>query len=100
MCNTLATQKIDSSVHWFYTLPKSASRGATLERFRQSEAQFRELPNLIRKYFCYGEGSLTGPSVYLWESEAAARDFFSEVFLAGFEEKFGCLCPNWFSWTP
>lgn len=61
-----------------------------MERFKKSEANFRCLDKLSRKYFCYDEASNTGHSVYLWESEAAARAFFSEKFLAGFAEKFGC----------
>ncbi|MGB0507714.1 MAG: hypothetical protein ACPGGK_16125 [Pikeienuella sp.] len=73
-----------------YTFPKPVTRDALVERFKQSEARFRALPKLIRKYFCYDETSRTGRSVYLWENEADARAFFSKTFLAGFEDKFGC----------
>ncbi len=73
-----------------YSFPKPVARAALLERFKKSEANFRGLPKLIRKYFCYDEATRTGHSVYLWESEAAARAFFSETFLEGFAEKFGC----------
>lgn len=73
-----------------YTFPKPVPRAALLERFKKSEANFRCLDKLSRKYFCYDEASNTGHSVYLWESEATARAFFSEKFLAGFAEKFGC----------
>ena len=76
-----------------YTLPNPRSRAAMLERFKQSEARFQSLPNLVRKDFCYDEASHTGHSVYLWDSEAAARGFFSEAFLTGFEKSFGCR-PN------
>ncbi len=73
-----------------YVLPKPVPRAKLLERFEQSAVRFRTVANLTRKYFCYDEASGTGHSVYLWESEADARAFFSEAFLAGFEEKFGC----------
>lgn len=73
-----------------YTFPKPVPRAALLERFEQSAARFRTVPRLIRKYFCYDEATGTGHSVYLWESESDARAFFSEAFLAGFAEKFGC----------
>jgi hypothetical protein len=73
-----------------FTFPKPVARDALLSRFKQSEARFRGLPKLIRKYFCYDEANHTGHSVYLWESEADARAFFSEAFIASFAEKFGC----------
>lgn len=73
-----------------FTFPKPIPRAALLERFKKSEANFLGLPKLIRKYFCYDEANRTGHSVYLWESEAAVLAFFSEAFIAGFAEKFGC----------
>jgi hypothetical protein len=73
-----------------FALPKPIPRAALLERFKKSEANFRGLPKLIRKYFCYDEASHTGHSVYLWESEDDARAFFSEEFVTGFAGKFGC----------
>jgi uncharacterized protein (DUF2267 family) len=73
-----------------YTLPKPVARADLLDRFKASEARFRALPTLIRKYFCYDEGHHTGHSVYLWQSEADARAFFSDAFIVGFQERFGC----------
>jgi hypothetical protein len=73
-----------------YTLPQPVARADLLERFKASEARFRALPTLIRKYFCYDEANHTGHSVYLWTSEAEARAFFSEAFVAGFQDRFGC----------
>ena len=72
-----------------YVLPKPAPRAAMMEGFKAVEARFRAAPGLLRKYFAYDEAAHTGHSVYLWESEEAARRFFNEEFLAGFKAKFG-----------
>jgi uncharacterized protein (DUF2267 family) len=72
-----------------YVLPTPVPRNTLAERFKQSDQRFRNVPDLIRKYYCYDEVSGTGHSVYLWTDEAAARAFFSEEFLSSFAEKFG-----------
>jgi diadenosine tetraphosphatase ApaH/serine/threonine PP2A family protein phosphatase len=72
-----------------YVLPQPVPRAALLQQFRQAEATFRAVPQLIRKYFCYDEPAHTGHSVYLWESEAAARAFFDAAFVAHMRQKFG-----------
>ena len=74
-----------------YVLPKPAPRAAMMAGFKAAEARFRAAPGLLRKYFAYDEGAHTGHSVYLWESEEAARRFFDDAFLAGFKEKFGAV---------
>ena len=72
-----------------YKLPKPVPRAVMLENFKGVEAHFRSIPTLIRKYFAYDEANHTGHSVYLWESEEAATKFFSDEFVANFQEKFG-----------
>jgi len=72
-----------------YVLPRPVPRARLLEQFRQAEATFRAVPQLIRKYFCYDEPTHTGHSVYLFESEAAARAFFDTAFVAHMQQKFG-----------
>lgn len=72
-----------------YVLPKRVSRTAMMAGFKAAEAKFRAAPKLIRKYFSYDEIEHTGHSVYLWESEEAARNFFNDEFIAQFKEKFG-----------
>lgn len=56
-----------------YRLPKPVPRATMLEGFKAAEERFRNLPVLIRKYFCYDEANHTGHSVYLLENEAAAK---------------------------
>jgi len=72
-----------------YVLPQPVSRAVMMEGFKAVEARFRSIPTLIRKYFSYDEAQHTGHSVYLWESEEAARNFFNDEFIAQFKEKFG-----------
>ncbi len=72
-----------------YVLPGPVPRDKMMEGFREVEGRFRATPKLIRKYFSYDEGSHTGHSVYLWESEADARAFFNDQFLTQFKAKFG-----------
>ena len=72
-----------------YKLPKPVPRAMMLEGFKGVEARFRGIPTLIRKYFCYDEENHTGHSVYLWESEEAAKKVFNDEFVADFQEKFG-----------
>jgi hypothetical protein len=45
----------------------------------------------VRKYFCYDEPSHTGHSVYLWEDEARAREFFGPLFMKTMLEKFDAV---------
>lgn len=72
-----------------YVLPQPVPRAKLMEGFKEAEARFRSVPTLIRKYFCYDEANHTGHSVYLWKSEADAKAFFNDEFLAGFKAKFG-----------
>lgn len=72
-----------------YELPKPVPREKMTDIFENSAERFRAVPKLIRKYFCYDEENHTGHSVYLWESEADAKAFFNEEFLARFKERFG-----------
>lgn len=72
-----------------YVLPAPVPRAKLLEAFKATEARFRAVPKLIRKYYCYDEANHTGHSVYLFESEEAARDFFDEAMIVTFREKFG-----------
>lgn len=72
-----------------YVLSNPVPRATMLAGFKAAEQRFRTAPDLIRKYFCYDEANHTGHSVYLWESAAAADEFFNEDFYARFKEKFG-----------
>jgi len=72
-----------------YVLPQPTPRGNMAERFKRSEEMFRNTPKLIRKYFCYDEAKHTGHSVYLWETEEAARAFYNDAFLEHFKANFG-----------
>lgn len=72
-----------------FVLPTAVPRATLLEAFEKSAPRFRAAPGLIRKYYCYDEANHTGQSVYLWESEAAARAFMNDAFVTSFQERFG-----------
>lgn len=74
-----------------YPLPVPVGREVMLEEFRAAEASFKAAPGLVRKYFCYDEPSHTGHSVYLWENEAQAREFFGPRFARAMVEKFDAV---------
>jgi heme-degrading monooxygenase HmoA len=56
-----------------------------------AENAFRGVPALYSKQFCYDAESGEGLSVYLWESKAAARNFFNEAFIEAFRTNMGCV---------
>jgi hypothetical protein len=52
------------------------------ERVRKVAAEargmFEGMPNLRNKFFTLGEDGTRARNVYIWESEGAAREFFSD----------------------
>lgn len=77
------------TVFFKYVLPNPVPRAEMLEKFQASEPMFRGVPKLIRKQYGYDEETHTGYSVYTWESEADARAFYNEDFIAHFTKTFG-----------
>lgn len=74
-----------------YRLPVPVEREVMLEEFRAAEGKFQSAAGLVRKYFCYDEPSHTGHSVYLWDTEAQAREFFGPRFTRTMLEKFDAV---------
>ena len=72
-----------------YPLPEPRPREDMLAAFRAAEAQFAQVPGLVRKYFCYDEAAHCGHSVYLFADAAAANAFIGPQFVASLQEKFG-----------
>ena len=73
-----------------YHLPSKPPRAVILERFIGAANNiFKNLPGLLSKQFCYDETTGNGHSVYLWESQARAEEFFSPAFTQHFREAFG-----------
>jgi len=72
-----------------YPLPGPVPRAQMLEAFRAAEAQFAQVPGLVRKYFCYDEAAHCGHSVYLFEGAEAAAAFFGPRFATTMQQKFG-----------
>jgi len=74
-----------------YTPDPSLSEADIEARFEASTPMFVAMPGLITKYFCFDSEKREGVSLYIWESEAAAKDCFdSSQFQDGFRDAFGC----------
>ena len=73
-----------------YNLPGKPPRQAITENFVGAANNiFKGLPGLMSKQFCYDETTGDGHSVYLWESQEQAEEFFSPAFVEHFREVFG-----------
>ena len=73
-----------------YHLPNKPPRAVILEKFIGAANNiFKDLPGLLSKQFCYDETTGNGHSVYLWESQARAEEFFSPAFIQRFQDAFG-----------
>jgi hypothetical protein len=51
--------------------------------------KFRGMPGLVSKTFTFDDDARQAINFYLWESEAAARRFFSEETMAGVTSVYG-----------
>jgi heme-degrading monooxygenase HmoA len=73
-------------------MPDQALSESDIEaRFEASTPIFSSMPGLVRKYFCFDSEQREGVSLYIWESEAAAKACFdSPQFQDGFRNAFGC----------
>jgi hypothetical protein len=56
--------------------------------FRTIAPSFRDVPELIRKQFIYAEDGWAG-GVYLWQTQAAAEQFYAGPWLDGIRERYG-----------
>lgn len=72
-----------------YQLPGPVPRADMLAAFEAAEAQFAQVPGLVRKYFCYDEPAHCGHSVYLFDSKGAAEAFCGPGLAASLQAKFG-----------
>jgi heme-degrading monooxygenase HmoA len=74
-----------------YTPDQALSEADVQARFEASTPIFSAMPGLVRKYFCFDSEQREGVSLYIWESETAAKACFeSPQFLDGFRSAFGC----------
>ena len=48
----------------------------------EARGMFEGMPNLRNKFFTLGEKQNYATNIYVWESEDAAREFFSDQLLA------------------
>ncbi len=51
--------------------------------------KFRGMPGLVSKTFTLDDAARSAVNFYVWDSEAAARAFFSEETLAGVSRVYG-----------
>jgi Putative mono-oxygenase ydhR len=71
-----------------YKLPPQIDQAACAAHFRGIAPGFRAVPGLIRKQFIYAEDGWAG-GVYLWQTRAAAEEFYAGPWLKGIRERYG-----------
>lgn len=74
-----------------YKPANGKSAAEIVESFEASAPFFRNIPGLIRKYFCFDDQAYEGTSVYIWKDRQSAEACFGSAdFLARFKKSFNC----------
>jgi hypothetical protein len=70
------------TVMWTFKVPSGTSKAQLVETIKTTAHTYEGIPGLIRKYYGIAPdgGSLVG--IYLWESEDAAKAFYTEDWVA------------------
>jgi hypothetical protein len=76
-------------VMWTYAVPPNLDEPAIREQFQNVAGNYLGVPGLIRKYFGFTEDAASVIGIYLWETKAAADDFYSDDWKAGVTERWG-----------
>ncbi|HVK14198.1 MAG TPA: YdhR family protein [Gemmataceae bacterium] len=72
-----------------FPLPEGMSADQFAGFCRQVAPDFRNPPGLVRKQFLIGSDGRSGGGAYLWESRAAAEQFYGADFRARVAGLFG-----------
>jgi len=70
------------TVMWTFKVPTGTSKAQLIETINATAHTYEGIPGLIRKYYGIAAdgGSLVG--IYLWESQAAAKAFYTADWVA------------------
>jgi len=82
-----------------FPLPQSVTRDDAKAMFEKSAPNYRGVPELVRKYYLYGDDQ-TGGGVYLWKSREAAERFYSDAWKNMIAQRFGTQPQILFFETP
>lgn len=72
-----------------FNLPQPVTRETARELFLATVPDYRGIPGLIRKYYLHSKDGGTVGGVYLWESQEAADNFYTEAWKNALRERFG-----------
>ena len=77
------------TVMWTFQVPVGTPKAKLVETINATAHAYAGIPGLIRKYYGIAPdgGSLVG--IYLWESEAAARAFYTPDWVAMVTKRWG-----------
>ena len=70
-------------------LPEPMTRDKAQVLFAGTAPKYRDLKGLIRKYYLLSEDGATAGGVYLWESQEAAEQLYTDDWQAFIMQKYG-----------
>lgn len=82
-----------------FPLPQGTTRDKAAETFKASAPNFEGMPELIRKYYIFGEDG-TGGAVYVWSSREAADRFHAPAWRTTLALRYGAEPEVHFFETP
>ena len=70
------------TVMWTFAVPEGTSKAKLVETINASAHTYEGIPGLIRKYYGIAPNGRSLVGIYLWESEAAAKAFYTDDWVA------------------
>lgn len=70
-----------------FKLPPGVTLAEATKLFEGSAPRYRKLPELVRKYYLFEEG--TGGGVYLWKSREAAERVYTAEWKRTIADRYG-----------
>ena len=72
-----------------FRLPNPITREQAKAAFTASAPHYQKVPGLIRKYYLLAEDGIAAGGVYLWESQEAAEQLYTEEWKKYIAGKYG-----------
>lgn len=67
------TVKVVAVVKFRSRLPPEEAK----RRYRERMPEFRQLPGLVQKYYCYDDSTAEWAGIYLWDSHESAEEYLA-----------------------
>ena len=77
------------TVMWTFKLPAGTSKAELIETINATAHTYKGVPGLIRKYYGIAPDGASIAGIYLWDNEAAANAFYTPVWRAPVEKRWG-----------